>query len=276
MAQEKRIHSVLSAFSHSGVFICFVCASLLYVFCPVTISFGTSVRYIPSWAYSRTVENRETSWRAELNVTALLLLCSAESMYLSTLFQFKQQHINKREWHWAVFKGCFHLCVFACDIRYQMCTQTFSEIFSLSAISSSAVNVWLTDKNRYADTHWYSTYTCKTSQTKINFITLANVLSLVILRALFFLWFLFVHEWLKERRKLFEINWFFSSFRRCHCECSVCTYIKCIVRLYQRNSHLYPDCKWLFAKRRVRLISSFIIADLIMWLSSYQWTKNGI
>lgn len=55
-------------------------------------------------------------------------------MYLSTFSNSNNtEHINKREWHWAVFKGCFHLCVFACD-TYQMCTQTFRRFALLRLI----------------------------------------------------------------------------------------------------------------------------------------------
>lgn len=112
MAQEKRIHSVLSAFSHSGVFICFVCASLLCCWCWVVVccfflfvrrhifvhilcvygSFGLSDI---SEAYR--VENRETSWRAELNVTAvLLLLLFYRRMYLSTFSNSNKQSTSTK------------------------------------------------------------------------------------------------------------------------------------------------------------------------------------
>lgn len=73
------------------------------------------------------------------------------------VFQFKQaEHINKREWHWAVFKGCFVDCVYAelllllllwslcvcfpCRMiqhQEEMCTQTFWEILVRCVVFSA-------------------------------------------------------------------------------------------------------------------------------------------
>lgn len=75
------------------------------------------------------VENRETSWRAELNVERIV------ECIFQRFSNSNNSTINKREWHWAVFKGCFffHLCVFACD-TYQMYMQTFRRFALLRLI----------------------------------------------------------------------------------------------------------------------------------------------
>lgn len=158
MAQEKRIHSVLSAFSHSGVFICFVCASLL------RFLLRSSLRTLPdtyTYIYASSTEWKIERHRDELNWMLVHCCCSAVDVSLN-VFQFKQQHINKREWHWAVFKGCFHLCVFACDTYQRDVYANISEIFfaSQSAHPHKTFGL-LTDKKPLCYTLAF-TYTIKT------------------------------------------------------------------------------------------------------------------
>lgn len=70
--------------------------------------------------------------------------CCAATVDVSpcNVFQFKQaEHINKREWHWAVFKGCFfpaRLCV--CRVA--------SAAVALISVYLLGITVWYTSSRR--------------------------------------------------------------------------------------------------------------------------------